>query len=364
MAGSLVKEEQVKEETRLVLEAFLQKSMNYGEAGPLGHVGRAYHDPQSYMHRSSGEHAQQCPSRSTIHEETNRVEERKHGFRNSFRRLLQRRPSPQGSPVSPSPSNRDSLKRPKAEGEGARQKHTFSFKNLVRKKTPPSEEMRGSAGSSRRRPNSLPVVTCYCRKHPGVEEEPQPTSSEAAGDKLYTLAARKLEHLVKQQQQLISPGAAAKDLLSPIKYTLPKESVYDSSVDSDVLSEEMNESRKEQILQRLIALLEEQAGVINKEIEADPLLHNTVARMSYRSFSHLAEAFTSQAAPGVPSPQLAKLALTMELTRKVAGINSHTVHTLMGYSLKYMDMFVPWLQQQGGWENIVAQDDIFELQLD
>lgn len=63
----------------------------------------------------------------------------------------------------------------------------------------------------------------------------------------------------------------------------------------------------------------------------------------------MAEAFTSRSPPGISSPQLAKLALTMELTRKVAGINSHAVHTLMGYSLQYMDMFVPWLQQQGGW---------------
>lgn len=79
------------------------------------------------------------------------------------------------------------------------------------------------------------------------------------------------------------------------------------------------------------------------------MLRNTISRLSYRSFSRLAEAFTSHTPPGIPSPQLAKLALTMELTRKVAGINSHAVHTIMGYSLQYMDMFVPWLQQQGGW---------------
>lgn len=80
--------------------------------------------------------------------------------------------------------------------------------------------------------------------------------------------------------------------------------------------------------------------------------------MSYGSFFQLAEVFTSQAEVETSqvgasvSPELTKIALTMELTRKVAGINSHTVHQLMGYSLQYMDMFVPWLQKQGGWVGI------------
>lgn len=125
--------------------------------------------------------------------------------------------------------------------------------------------------------------------------------------------------------------------------------------------EPASETHKEQVIQRLVALLEEQAGVINEEIEADPLLRGSLSRLSYRSFSRLAEAYTAQADPGSSSPQLTRLALTMELTRKVAGINSHPVQTLMGYSLQYMDMFVPWLQQQGGWESIAGQDEMFEL---
>lgn len=83
--------------------------------------------------------------------------------------------------------------------------------------------------------------------------------------------------------------------------------------------------------------------------------------MSYRSFSRLADTFTSRVPPGVASPQLAQLALTMELTRKVAGINSHAVHTLMGYSLQYMDMFVPWVQQQGGWVSEEAHGVMYTL---
>lgn len=89
--------------------------------------------------------------------------------------------------------------------------------------------------------------------------------------------------------------------------------------------------------------------------------------MSYGSFFRLAEVFTNEAevekieAGSSVSPELTKIALTMELTRKVAGINSHAVHTLMGYSLQYMDMFVPWLQQQGGWVMCLIYSDIYAL---
>ncbi|CAI5790017.1 Uncharacterized protein PODLI_1B042556 [Podarcis lilfordi] len=367
MAGSpLPPKRQVEEETRRVLEAFLQRALRDGEVESLGHVGGSYYDPTSYMHSSPTEHFQDCPAWSSAHEENNCADEKKHSFRTSIKRLLQRRPSPRTPPDNVPPST-GSLKRSKAGGEigeGGRQKRSFSLKNILRKKGSSSGETT-SPGGTLQRPDSLPVVNCYCRKHPSEQRVPQGSGGEAENAELYTLVAQKLDHLVKQQQ-LTSP-LVAKSLpfptdeisILPTGGTLPSTPVI-----SEELPGDLEEKQKEQILQKLVALLEEKAGIINKEIEADPLLRNTLSRLSYRSFSRLAEAFTSRAPAGLPSPQLAKLALTMELTRKVAGINSHAVHTLMGYSLQYMDMFVPWLQQQGGWESIVAQEEIFDLQLD
>ncbi|XP_020663884.3 bcl-2-like protein 12 [Pogona vitticeps] len=365
MAGSpLPHRKKIEEETRLVLEAFLQGALSHGKSGAPGHVGRAYHDPQSYMHRNPNEHAQHCPSWTPVHEEINRVEEKKHGFRTSIKQLLRRRTGSRDPAESP-PFSKNSLKRPKGGGEAGedtRQKRTFSFKNLLRKKGTDSGEITDDPVASPQRPDSLPLDACYCQNQAFEQHGVEGTDVEGA--EFYTLVAQKLDHLVKQQQ-LVSP-VAAKSLPFPPEQsnTLPTDAVSSTPVNSGELPRNLDEKQKEQILQKLIALLEEQAGVFNKEIEADPFLRNALSRLSYRSFSRLAEAFTSRTPPSVPSPQLAKLALTMELTRKVAGINSHTVHTLMGYSLQYMDMFVPWLQQQGGWESIVAQEEIFDLQLD
>ncbi|XP_018427518.1 PREDICTED: bcl-2-like protein 12 [Nanorana parkeri] len=127
---------------------------------------------------------------------------------------------------------------------------------------------------------------------------------------------------------------------------------------------------KDEVIRKLVDLLQEQAVVINEKIHKDPFLRNALSRMSYGSFFRLAEVFTSQTevetseVGASTSPELTKIAMTMELTRKVAGINSHAVHQLMGYSLQYMDMFVPWLQKQGGWENIVSHEDISDFQID
>ncbi|XP_008111788.2 bcl-2-like protein 12 [Anolis carolinensis] len=360
--SSLPNKKCVKEETRLVLEAFLQRAALNGR--PPGHVGRSYHDPQSYMYRSPIEHAPNCPTWTTVHEEINRVEEKKHGCSTSFKRFLRRRPSPQKTPDSPTAS-KDSLKRPKAggeTGEKARQKR-FSFKNLLKKKGSTSGET-ANPSAPPQRPNTLPLVHCYCGSQPEERQGAQAADHDAEGAELYTLVAQKLDYLVKQQQ-LISPAKPKTWPLSKQQLnSLPTDTRSSTPVSSEEVPVELDEKQKEQIFQKLITLLEEQAGNINAKIEADSFLRNSLTRLSYGSFSRLVEAFTSRATSGAPSPQLAKLALTMELTRKVAGINSHAVHTLMGYSLQYMDMFIPWLQQQGGWEKIVGQEEIFDLQLD
>ncbi|KAK9397088.1 bcl-2-like 12 [Crotalus adamanteus] len=364
MAGSPVPHRRkVVEETRLVLEAFLQGALNRGEDGAPGHVGRGYHDPQSYMSRSPVEYFPECPACSPAHEGSNCVEGKKHNFRTSIKHLLQKRSSSRG-PSDNLLSPGESSKKSKAGPEGTHRKRHFSFKGLLKKKTAAVSVEIPDANALPRRPDSLPLVTCYCKKQAAEPEEAQTTDGEAEGAEFYTLVAQKLDYLVKHQQR-VSP-TAAKSSVSPKdpKITIPTDTISGNSVALEKGPEQLDEKQKEQILQKLVTLLEEQAAVFNKKIEADPLLRNTISRLSYRSFTHLAEAFTSRTPPGVSSPQLAKLALTMELTRKVAGINSHAVHTLMGYSLQYMDMFIPWLQQQGGWENIVAQEEIFDLQLD
>ncbi|XP_053308504.1 bcl-2-like protein 12 [Spea bombifrons] len=436
---SLIK---VKEETKLVLEAFLKRSLIHD--GHIGHVGRAYHDPKRFCQGPHVDEREESTKRkkkpekkkrskepeqekdeltskekegstlenngtwNSLHEKINHAEEKKHGFQTSIKKLLRRHSHSKekssvrwkgGSVHSKSreslenvldepkkgSTKGDSLKRQKIplpilacaaagsvdslahkekEEVEAPEKHssqsklrTFTFKNILKKK---SKGQSSNSESPPVRPAFLPVTPCY--------KEDAPHDTDKANDsQIYNLAAKKLDNLV-QQKILRSPTGLAQSPVFPASRKGVPPLVSDNN--NVVTSETTTPEDKDELIRKLVVLLQEQAVVINEKINKDPFLRNALSRMSYGSFSRLAEVFTSQAGVAAGgdgasvSPELTKIALTMELTRKVAGINSHAVHTLMGYSLQYMDMFVPWLQKQGGWENIVVQGDILDVQID
>ncbi|XP_069461313.1 bcl-2-like protein 12 isoform X2 [Ambystoma mexicanum] len=439
----------IKEETKLVLEAFLKRSLS--QEGPsVGHVGRVYHDHTKYSSRSSpkghrngslkhhgrslerngcahivGEN-EECKgiyksgSWRSIHEEINRAEESKHGFKTGIKRLLRRHSQTKekshphklkgGETPSKSrdsldgvleesqigPGRGDSLKRPKtpnlflacavapsdpfdpqeqsmyvaatekSSSQGASRKSgkSFSLKKLFKMKHSAKDTDKGLPHANR--PRTLSVQHCYEEAHP----ERLPTAIGGDDPAIYTVAAKRLDKLVRQQK-VRSPTIELQGLVfhsgggDPLDQESAEQRMRKQIPENNNTQTTVQELNKEEVVQRLVALLQEQAVVINQQIDEDPMLRGALNRMSYRSFSRLAEVFTSQAEVPAPeelavSPELTKIALTMELTRKVAGINSHPVQTLMGYSMEYMDMFVPWLQKQGGWESIMSQDDVLD----
>ncbi|KAM8927558.1 bcl-2-like protein 12 [Pelodytes ibericus] len=438
---SLIK---VKEETKRVLEAFLKRSLAQDDRTHTGHVGRTFHDPKKY---SSGPNQDDRGQGSTkkskkrskepllekddpkgspklgpkpsleqngtwnsLHERINDVEEKKHGFQTSIKKLLRRHSQTKdkaslkgrsGSLHSKSKesldnvldepkkvkSKSDSMKRQKfpnalvactmansVDSLTVKEKEVveasdkpssqsklgrpFTFKNILKKKSNKTPVFDAPAPMTR--PNFLPISPCY-------PKDAQHHAEKVDDSEIYDLAAEKLDHLVRHKV-LKSPVGSPQPLGKRVTGESVKHPIIE---DSNAASKEGTATEdKEDVIRKLVLLLQEQAIVINDKIEKDPFLRNALNRMSYGSFSRLAEVFTSHAEVaacengGSVSPELTKIALTMELTRKVAGINSHAVHTLMGYSLQYMDMFVPWLQKQGGWENIVSQGDLPDFQID
>ncbi|XP_038608671.1 bcl-2-like protein 12 [Tachyglossus aculeatus] len=313
----------LREETRRVLHAFLKRRLSPGQAAKPCHWGPA--DPHSHS-RSPGEEVQRSSPRSP--------EEKDLGFRNQIRRLLGGRKDRDGAPTEPG--------RPPGSG--------FSLRQLL--PWHPNDSQPESPGPSR--PDSLPVVSCYC---PNSAEPalpcllpsfPTPTAGIPAEDPaFYSLVAEKLEAIV--QEQLRSPLA-----------TLPPPESFPSE--------------KEELLRRLVALLEEQADVINQQLQEDPVLRRVLARMSFGSFARLAELFSARHLPGGPCPgtpappvpsaplaapePLARLALTMELTHRVSGLGGPAAGALMGHSLDHLHSFGPWLQRRGGWESLVSPVDL------
>ncbi|XP_064345600.1 bcl-2-like protein 12 [Camelus dromedarius] len=189
---------------------------------------------------------------------------------------------------------------------------------------------RGAVPPESPRPCSLPLRPCY-------GSEPGPATPD-----FYALVAQRLEQLV--QEQLKSPPSP--ELQGPPP------------------------TEKEALLRKLVALLEEEAEVINQKLASDPALRRKLARLSAGSFSRLVELFSSREAsprpsqarpslpcPGPPPPSpepLARLALAMELSRRVAGLGG----TLTGLSVEHVHSFAPWIQAHGGWEGILAASPV------
>ncbi|XP_078387909.1 uncharacterized protein bcl2l12 [Cetorhinus maximus] len=331
-------------------------------------------------------------------EEIAQAEEKKHGFRTSIKKLIKRQrkkksnddsdkkskdsldllddhgPGKYGSKVD---SKSNSLKRQKStnpliactvgsidsvtfhanEGTGeesskqsSKKSGSQKFFNLFRKqgKTEDSFLEKGQEPEpSSPRPNTLPLMTDQLNnidigKNENVE--------------FYSKVAMKLDKLA--QQYCAQTGI---DRLSPsIEVDAPER------VNNNIAQNAMTD--KEKMIEKIVFLLQRQGDGINEKIKEDPLLQRTMSRMSYRSFSHLVEVFTANAEEQhkgpTASPELTKIALTMELTRRVAGISSHPVQQLMGYTMQYMDMFVPWLQENGGWTMVLPLNDESEHQID
>ncbi|XP_060030677.1 LOW QUALITY PROTEIN: bcl-2-like protein 12 [Erinaceus europaeus] len=189
---------------------------------------------------------------------------------------------------------------------------------------------RGAVPPESPRPCSLPLRPCY-------DSEPGPATPD-----FYALVAQRLEQLV--EEQLRSPP-------SP-------------QLQGPPLTE------KEALIRRLVALLEEEADVINQQLASDPALRRRLARLSAASFARLVELFSSREGspgpgstrstlpcPGPPPPSpepLARLALAMELSRRVA----HLGGTLSGLSVEHVHSFAPWIQAHGGWEGILAASPV------
>ena len=87
------------------------------------------------------------------------------------------------------------------------------------------------------------------------------------------------------------------------------------------------------------------------QIQSDPFLRSTLTRLSYPSFAKLLDTFASEAQvpalPATASPTLRRVAITMEVSRRV--FTATGTQRMQGYAERYMENFAPWVKSQGGW---------------
>ncbi|XP_067875854.1 apoptosis facilitator Bcl-2-like protein 14 [Heterodontus francisci] len=428
----------LKNETKLVMEAFLRKMLKNDEATNIGHVGRYYHDTKRFLSKTTegqdsnitvkshvrrksnqkgnlereAEEKKRSLKRTegtegnsdwdTTDEEIAQAEEKKHGFKTTIKRLIKRQRKKRSNdafdkkskesldPLEDHGSGKNSSKVDGKSNSLRRQKNTNpliactvgsvdSVTSIAKEDTPEENSKHNSKKSQRffnlfrkqshgkieasspasekgqdpeppsPRPNTLPLITDQMKST-------DKGSTKNENEEFYSKVAKKLDKLAQQYC-----AQASIDRVSPSVEVAAAEAV-NNNVPQNVMTD------KEKMIEKIVLLLQDQGDGIDKKIKNDPVLQRTMSRMSYHSFSQLVKVFTAnveeQHKGPTTSPELTKIALTMELTRRVAGISSHPVQQLMGYSMQYMDMFVPWLQENGGWTMVLPLDDVSEHQID
>ncbi|XP_027011555.2 apoptosis facilitator Bcl-2-like protein 14 isoform X3 [Tachysurus fulvidraco] len=347
---------EVKEETRLVLKSFLGHVLAFAPADRPGRIGGEYHDPNKYRHSVVPKEIQKKDESGwdSLDEKISAAEEKKHGIKNLIKRRLRPRPFSQrhtNKDASADQSQNGSVsnqgevpaaaKKNVASGsqgytedeklsasdedgerktnEKKKKKSKLKLGELFKKKSTKKDESRPQ------RPTSLPVKVDVA----SVKTPQSPTHPP----EFYNGVAKKLDRIAQQSVKRKSPTKP-----EPIQ---------------------PSEDNKEAIVQQLVHILTTEGDSINEKIKANPLLHKSLSRMSYASFATLLDSCANEAVdPPLPvseSPTLRRVAVTMEMTRRVV-MTTGVTQRVEGYAERYMENFAPWVKSQGGWESIVQKE--------
>ncbi|XP_059382971.1 uncharacterized protein LOC132117672 [Carassius carassius] len=93
--------------------------------------------------------------------------------------------------------------------------------------------------------------------------------------------------------------------------------------------------------ERIISLLKQHGDIIEQKISRNKSVQDFLQKLSYSSFQRLADRYIAQIPSPLPqttdaTPELVRLAFTLDFTAKVAGLCSQTVGRIMGFGNQYL----------------------------
>ncbi|XP_026180372.1 uncharacterized protein bcl2l12 [Mastacembelus armatus] len=335
---------EIKAETHLVLQAFLQRTLSIPPKDRPGRVGGAYRDHNEYSSNSQQKAKNGWDSQT---EDVSSADEKRTGFKD-FIKKLPRRTTARHSTRDPKNSlDRDGKAKPShvrdhteddfispssaSEDDSEKNKQKKLTQRKIKKriskffKLKLEKEGRGSSSSR------LPTIS--------ISKEAEPTPAIISPNhppEFYDEVAEKLEKIAQKSTKIRSPTA---------------ESTQSSLAVCD----------KESVVEQLVQVLSLEGDSINTKIQSDPFLRSNLARLSYASFAKLLDTFSSSQVSNVPalqpmaSPTLRRMAVTMEVSRRI--VTATGAQRMQGYAECYMETFVPWVKSHGGWENVADFED-------
>ncbi|XP_071207780.1 uncharacterized protein bcl2l12 isoform X1 [Salvelinus alpinus] len=391
---------EIKADTRLVLKAFLRSALSNPSAERLGTVGGSYKDHNKY----SAKESRKRPDNGwdSLDEAISSVEEKKHGLKDLIKRRLQPRPSnlplrrsakdsgadqtqnggsleKDGRPNRTNPGLpgffRDQLEEdvrfpsmsdeegndPKQQKKAKKLKSQISSFFSIRKKP---EKDKDKDETRLQRPSTLTIGVGPVPGAPVISPTHPPEFYEEVAETLDRIAQR--SHSMKRPQRSSPRPSPATTPVKPPpgewKHTCYAAVWLFFIFYPSLLSSEPD---KEEMVRQLVQVLSMEGDAINYKIQSDPFLRSTLNRLSYPSFAKLLDTFASQEQatpsplpPPSSSPTLRRVAVTMEVSRRV--VTATGMQRMQGYAERYMENFAPWVKSHGGWESIVQLEEILE----
>ncbi|XP_063760271.1 uncharacterized protein bcl2l12 isoform X1 [Eleginops maclovinus] len=361
---------EIKVETHLVLQAFLHRTLSIPLKERPGTVGGLYRDPSKFSSKPQPKAKDGGDPQAA---DITSADEKKTGFKDFIKQLPLnnsiRRPAkdPRGSldrdsrskavrdlrdddvrtPSSTSEEEEGEKKQPKKLNQKKiKRKISRFFKKRIEKEKEEKDKEREKErdkekdkerdrdGTRPQRPSTLPIDKQL--------EPPPDIISPNHPPEFYEEVAEKLEQIARR--------TTSKKTLCP---TAPSPTaVWD----------------KEAVVQQLAQVLSLEGDSINTksyciflQIQTDPFLRSSLARLSYASFAKLLDTYSGSEVLDPPalqlaaSPTLRRMAVTMEVTRRI--VTATGAQRMQGYAESYMETFAPWVKSQGGWENVVDLEE-------
>ncbi|XP_061701680.1 DNA ligase 1 isoform X2 [Syngnathoides biaculeatus] len=362
---------EIKSESRLVLQAFLHRTLSIPLVERPGRVGGAYRDQNKYSGSVRPEPKVKDGWDSQAEEQSS-GDEKKTGFKDFLKQLPRRntvRSSARSSVKDTKGSlENDSKPRPPnlrelseedvlspsstSEDDDGEKKQTKRLnKKKIKKKISKFFKIKVEKEREKQKENEKEKEEK--EKKEGPSSQPQRPSMLLFDKTAELISIVSPNHSpefydeVAQKLEKIAQRSTSTKRQSP---TLPQ---MPSVVDD-----------KELVVQRLVEVLSAEAESINNKIEADPFLRSSLSRMSYASFVRLLDTVSRTQVSDAPlhlptaSPTLRRMAVSMEVSRRI--VTATGVHRIQGYAECYMETFAPWVKSQGGWENVVDMKDPVE----
>ncbi|KAJ7989989.1 hypothetical protein DPEC_G00310200 [Dallia pectoralis] len=374
---------EIKEDTRQVLKAFLRNSLAVPQANRPGTVGGLYKDPYKF---SANAKKQQDSGWDSLDEAISSVEGKKHGFKDLIKRRLQPRPSPLARRRSAKDSSADQTQKGKSLERDIRLKDDVFKENIG---SPSTSEDEGNVERERKKTKKKKKFSFFSLKKKVKDDESpplRPAEKISAGQKKTEKDKDTGEGGTQRPSTLNLKGTLPEATLgSPshppqfyqeVAGTLGRIAQRSTSMKKPkktsprpspaaTLVKPQPKLDKDEVVRQLVQVLSMEGDNMNSKIESDPFLRSTLTRLSYPSFAKLLDTFASQeeATPSplpspAGSPTLRRVAVTMEVSRRV--VTATGTQRMEGYAERYMENFAPWVKSQGGWESIVKLEEVLE----